>query len=305
MSRPLAPRRLDLHTVAALTAITLAAGALGGCRGARMLGIVSARYSREYGCEGGDVRVRDLGAGAYRAQGCGREVTYVCVRDGWGRWLCATDTAPRRSAVAHRAPPRPPPHRASAARSAQIASAFAPASDAILACIPGSRVAELRLSVRADGSLDAFRAPRELDRRTARCVRAALDAHRAPADAGPLRAVTSVRFQASPPTPAPGARAEADAAADPGPGRSDAPADGTTELRAWIEAQREAILGCAERPTVLVRARWDASGLVTLAFGGELAGTPADGCLQSAAGAHRTTAGAAGTLSHLVRATPP
>lgn len=79
------------------------------------------------------------------------------------------------------------------------------------------------------------------------------------------------------------------------------PIDDPTRLRTWLDAQRDAILTCTERANVAVTARWDETGTVTVALGGDLAGTPADGCVRSAVGAQHVAAGTAGELRHLVR----
>ncbi len=79
------------------------------------------------------------------------------------------------------------------------------------------------------------------------------------------------------------------------------PAADNAPLRTWLDTQRDAILTCTARTTVAVTARWDATGTVTLALGGDLAGTPAEGCVRSAVGAQHVPAGAAGEVLHLVR----
>lgn len=48
-------------------------------------------------------------------------------------------------------------------------------------------------------------------------------------------------------------------------------------------------------------ARWDASGAVTLALGGDLAGSSNEGCVRSAVGPQHVTASTSGELRHLVR----
>ena len=73
------------------------------------------------------------------------------------------------------------------------------------------------------------------------------------------------------------------------------------EVRTLLDTQREAILACAERATVVVVVRWDASGAVTLALGGDLAGSSNEGCVRSALGAQHVAASAPGELRHLVR----
>jgi len=72
-------------------------------------------------------------------------------------------------------------------------------------------------------------------------------------------------------------------------------------VRAWIDAQREAILACTERTSAVVIARWDASGVVTLTLSGDLAGSTQEGCMRAATGAQQDTTGTSGELRHLVR----
>ncbi|MBZ0116862.1 MAG: hypothetical protein K8H88_07705 [Sandaracinaceae bacterium] len=78
-------------------------------------------------------------------------------------------------------------------------------------------------------------------------------------------------------------------------------AAGATDLRAVLDARRDAILACVERPSVAVRLRWDAQGTVTLSLGGSLAGSAEEECVRVAAGT-LTAAGATapGELLHPV-----
>lgn len=275
-----------------LPVVVLIVTLIGGC-GASAVG---ARFSAEFNCPSDSVSVGALGAGAFRARGCGRDVTYVCVTNGWGESLCATDTV--RAANAPRPAVAAAPHRPSALRRSQITGAFAPAGDAILACLPGATVVELRLYVLSSGVLYDFRTPRQLELPAWHCVRAALDAHRAPAAPGPARVVMAMAFRASTPAlPESGVPEQNRNVLNDPSGANSAP----NEVRIWLDSQRDAILTCAERSTALVKARWDLDGEVSLGFGGDLAGTTAEGCLQSALGTHHVTAGATGELSHLVR----
>lgn len=54
---------------------------------------VQTRYANEFSCPYESVVVRSLGAGGYRASGCGRQAMYECIRGpvgppGGGRWTC-------------------------------------------------------------------------------------------------------------------------------------------------------------------------------------------------------------------------
>jgi hypothetical protein len=72
-------------------------------------------------------------------------------------------------------------------------------------------------------------------------------------------------------------------------------------VRAWLDGQRETILGCAQQEKALVDARWDATGTVSVSFVGELAASPADGCLRSALGTQLVGARSAGEIRHWVK----
>jgi len=186
-----------------------------------------------------------------------------------GESLCATDTV--RAAESPRPAVAAAPRRPTGLRRSQITGAFAPAGDAILACIPGATVVELRLYVLSSGALYDFRTPRQLDLPVWRCIRAALDAHRAPAAPGPARVVMAMAFRASAP-----ALPVSDAPTLNGNVLNAAPTvEGSpNDIRAWLDSQRDAILTCAERSTALVKARWSSTGDVSLGFGGDLAGRP-------------------------------
>jgi len=160
----------------------------------------------------------------------------------------------------------------------------------VLACFPGVRSIDLHLHVSARGRVEYFTAPRALVRDERRCLLGAMSRRSAPAADEP--ALARVRFENEAAITT-GTRAAGATASAPG---ADNP-----ELRALLDTQREAILACAERATVVVVVRWDASGAVTLALGGELAGSSNEGCVRSAVGAQHVTASAPGELRHLVR----
>ncbi len=57
-----------------ITAVT-ASLSLGACMGINQLGV---RAANDLNCPEESVRISDIGAHAYRADGCGRVATYVC-----------------------------------------------------------------------------------------------------------------------------------------------------------------------------------------------------------------------------------
>lgn len=190
-----------------------------------------------------------------------------------------------------------------------VATALAAGNRSILACFPEQPAVEMTLLISAQGAVYDFRAPVPLGHAERDCLEHAfmwLRAPRAstpaavqlrfPIDASALRA-PQPPLPVTPVVPAVGASVTTDPAARPAP----ALADDATRLRTWLDAQREAILACTERTTVVVTARWDASGAVSVALVGDLAGTPAEGCVRSAVGWQRVTPSPAGELRHLVR----
>jgi hypothetical protein len=180
------------------------------------------------------------------------------------------------------------PPQASEPRRAEIAATFAPATGAVLACFPGASGVEFDVIVAPAGDIYDFRTARPLTPSEQQCLRQVFAQGRAPS--GPSAVWLRLSFTA-----------EQSSAAPVESNPPIASPDATAPLRAWLDAQRDAILTCTERTSVAVTARWDATGTVTVALGGELAGTPAEGCVRSAVGAQQVPAGAAGEVRHLVR----
>jgi len=174
-------------------------------------------------------------------------------------------------------------------RTAEVVGAFALASDAVLACFPGTPRVVLALTIAPDGSVSNVRAPRPLSGDESRCVRRAFSGLRAPP--AQAAALVHVWFPSD-------AVVIAGTAASAG---TAAPTDDAAPLRIWLDGQRDGILACTQSTNVVVVARWDAGGAVTVALVGDLAGTPAEGCVRSAVGAQHLAASAAGEMRHLVR----
>jgi hypothetical protein len=87
------------------------------------------------------------------------------------------------------------------------------------------------------------------------------------------------------------------AAAEPAP-----PSAAERALRAALDARREDALACASRDRLVVSATWTASGEVSLALSGDLAGSPEEGCVRAALGDLRAEGVTApGTILHLLR----
>lgn len=217
---------------------------------------------------------------------------------------CALDEAPRAS-------PTPPRSATSGTRSLPPSDprqtgathVFASATNAVLACFPGAQRIELALLIAPQGNVYDFRGPRQLTADERRCVGRALSSLRAPSSSAAIRRARARFPDEQPTTPDSPTAADASVPATDGFLSVDAggPADHATRLRTWLDGQRDAILACTQRTNVVVTARWDATGTVTVALVGDLAGTPAEGCVRSAVGAQHVTAGAAGEVRHLVR----
>jgi len=204
------------------------------------------------------------------------------------------------------APAATEPAAASEERRVAVATALAGGNRSILACFPEQPTVEMTLLVSAQGAVYDFRAPIPLGQAERDCLEHAFMWLRAPRESTPAAVQLRFPIDASalrvpqPPTPV-APVVGASATTDPTPTPAPALADDATRLRIWLDAQREAILACTERTTVVVTARWDASGAVSVALVADLAGTPAEGCVRSAVGWQRVTPSPAGELRHLVR----
>ena len=69
--------RLSIRSARSLFVILGAVAAV-ACTPASVVEHVRARAATDIECPPDDIKVRDVGAGAYRAIGCGRKVVYVC-----------------------------------------------------------------------------------------------------------------------------------------------------------------------------------------------------------------------------------
>ncbi|UJR85423.1 hypothetical protein [Sandaracinus amylolyticus] len=73
-------------------------------------------------------------------------------------------------------------------------------------------------------------------------------------------------------------------------------------IRAWLDTQRGAILGCTQTQAALVEVQWTAEGTPTIALGGEMHGSPGETCVvQHLAGVQFQNVGAAGELRHVIQ----
>ena len=67
-------------------------GGLVGCT--TQTGAVEARAASDFGCDEWKIEVEDVGGNAYRAKGCGRSATYVCVGGGgYGSPTCIKESS--------------------------------------------------------------------------------------------------------------------------------------------------------------------------------------------------------------------
>lgn len=118
-----------------------------------------------------------------------------------------------------------------------------------------------------------------------------------------VRFPTTVAIAAPPPEPEPDAPSAADLpVSSPAPETQGAEVTAAeAAVRAALDAAHADVLACVARDRVVVRATWDAAGVVSLALQGDLAGSPEEGCVRAALSALSAPAGAAGTVLHLVR----
>ncbi len=73
-------------------------------------------------------------------------------------------------------------------------------------------------------------------------------------------------------------------------------------VRQWIDSQRASILACTQTQAALVEVSWTTTGTPSVALGGELHGTPGEGCVATAlSGVQFNSGGQAGALRHVVQ----
>ena len=73
-------------------------------------------------------------------------------------------------------------------------------------------------------------------------------------------------------------------------------------IRQWLDSQRATILGCTQTQAALVEVAWTDAGVPTIALGGEMHGSPGEGCVaQQLAGVQFQNVGRAGQLRHVIQ----
>ncbi|MBN8609211.1 MAG: hypothetical protein J0L92_01405 [Deltaproteobacteria bacterium] len=77
-----------------------------------------------------------------------------------------------------------------------------------------------------------------------------------------------------------------------------------TTIRGGLDAHRDDVLACTSRSASVVRVRYAFDGSVTITLGGDLEGSPEEGCVRAALGGVRVSGGHEGTVMHLVRRGP-
>ncbi len=88
----------------------------------------------------------------------------------------------------------------------------------------------------------------------------------------------------------------------------EAPADASAEvasiertIRSGLDAHRDDVLACTSRSASVVRVRYSVDGSIALTLGGDLEGSPEEGCVRAAIGAVRVAPGHEGVVMHLLR----
>lgn len=74
-----------------------------------------------------------------------------------------------------------------------------------------------------------------------------------------------------------------------------------TRIRGGLDAHRDDIIACTNRSASVIRVRYAIDGAITLTLGGDLEGSPEEGCVRAAIGGVRVEPGHEGTVMHLVR----
>lgn len=88
------------------------------------------------------------------------------------------------------------------------------------------------------------------------------------------------------------------AGAEPG---ADPTAEIEARIRGGLDARRDDVLACTNRSATVVRVRYAVDGSIALTLGGDLEGSPEEGCVRAALGGVRVAPGHVGVVMHLVR----
>lgn len=279
------------------------------------------RFQTEHGCS--NATIRDLGANAYRVEGCGRAVNYVCDPRAFNEAICiqeSADRGPSPAAVSRQedlgSAPRTWIEEGTVAgapavrliveelRRSEIVYAVAfdrdhvilrPASDLAPSCTNASFIAEGRMHVATAraGSAPTF----AWDANTMDAVNAgdivALNVCNVRVElrgeqlAVTRRFVERVRALSHAADPArSGSNTETGASPNDGTEDStltDHPSGTAAATRAWLNANRDAILGCANRATVIIRVEPSGAG-ARVSLQQPLAGTAEEECVRAALG---------------------
>lgn len=283
------------------------------------------RFRHQYDCPSAN-HVEDLSSFGYRVRGCGRTAIYVCQ----GVCVQQMEVSRRTIPVAPRTARRPPPSRiddgevggATALRLripqlARIELLYAPAIDParIIARMPEDLAARCNsMQVFADGTIApaqpveppgrGFAWDREALAIVERGVLVGVAACGQRVDLAGATLTTLREFiaRARSLAIAVGAGGQAPPAAASSAERSPiAPAGSGDDTRAWLDAHRDVILGCAGRPTAVVRVEaTDGAGSISLQP--PLSGGAEEECVRAALGEVPSDARpSSGTIIHAVR----
>lgn len=283
---------------------------------------VQRRFSIEARCPVEEVRVIPLGAGGYRATGCGQRASYVCVSSRSGmRVLCSREDPIASTSGSSRAGGS----RVRIQRghidgvqalqlvfqdSLEMRLTYAPAryGERVVASVRGSDGAHcptLELATSTGVALRGqpfrdtlpmfgFDRPGVLTLQSAPGVRIETCGQVLPLR--PSELLTFHAFVGSVSEPGGGATDDSDARAQ----RHGS--DDESRMRAMLTAARDLVLGCAGNDVVVVRATWAADGRVDIALQPPLAGTPEEACVRDALAQPRLDRPAsAGTVIHALR----
>lgn len=108
------------------------------------------------------------------------------------------------------------------------------------------------------------------------------------------------------PDPGPGPEPRPGPGPEPGPDPERPGPDPEIEasVRSGLDARRDDVLACAARDRVAVHVAYAPDGSVAITLGGDLEGSPEEGCVADVLDGVRVAPGHAGTVIHLVTAEP-